>query len=91
MRPPAPPTHVPAPPLPHSPLICAPPRPQLLEFPPVGAGNVEASLVSVNTVRLFQYVTKGDMAVLGLEVVVMVFVLYYTVVELIEMRNKGFK
>jgi len=64
---------------------------QLLEFPPVGAGNVEASLVSVNTVRLFQYVTKGDMAVLGLEVVVMVFVLYYTVVELIEMRNKGFK
>lgn len=45
--------------------------------------------MEVDTVKLFRYVTKADTAVLGLEIVLMVMLLYYTATELIELRRLG--
>jgi len=61
----------------------------LMEFPPVSKGGLGALKSETETVRLFRYITTIDTAVLALEIVLMVMVVYYSITELVELRNMG--
>jgi len=63
---------------------------QLAEFPGFAKMQTRYAITVVDTVKLFRYVTSGDAITLGLEIALIVFALYYTADEILEMRALGF-